>query len=569
MAQPPAPSFAIAALDAAKVEDPRGTTSYTFTVTRAGDLSGTDTLAYAAAGSGANPAGPADFVGSAYPSGAVTFAPGETSKTVAIPVQGSPAARPNPGFTVTLSSPAGAPITTASADGLIRTDDADTTPAAFAARFTPAGNLAPVVSSLISTALAKRAGAAPGTVALSSGAAGTFRAPVAGVANAAVAAAPAAGASLALPSGYDALAVQGGGAATLSDAGTAGAVLVGNAAGDTFASTGADAVLTGGAGNDTYFVSGSAQVSTGAGMDTLFAFGAASVDINFSGDLTAVLAGGSSGIFAFGGRAVVYGGAGTVDVRQLAGSVTLVGGDGRVTVRGGLGICTVFGGKGGLDYTSITIGSAVIVGGSGAINVQAGAAGGQFWGSSGQDVIRGGDGFNVLAGTSGDRLYSGGGSNFFLSRTGGVLMDGSASRGQDAFFGGSGGVDTFICGAGTSLIGTGTGSSTVQLGAGKATVYAFGNSTITSGTGSADIVYGSTGTQLLLNAVSPGSTRVFALFNFVPGTEHVTLQQYNPNAAAYALANQVNDPGYTTLTLPDQTRILLLGVGRADASVFG
>lgn len=178
--------------------------------------------------------------------------------------------------------------------------------------------------------------------------------------------------------------------------------------------------------------------------------------------------------------------------------------------------------------------------------------------------------FNVLAGVSGDKLYSGGGLNIFLSRTGGVLMDDSLSRGQDAFFGGSAGTDTFICGSGTSLIATGTNTSTVQLGSsGKATVYAFGACTITSGGGSADIVYGSTGTQLLLNAVSPGSTRVFALFNFVPGTERVTLQQYDPNAAAFALANQVNSPGYTTLTLPDETRILLLGVARADASVFG
>ena len=231
-----------------------------------------ESLAYAVTGSGANPAGPADFVGGAYPSGTIALLRVNQRDGRGLG-PGKPRRATEPRLHGPLSSPAGAAITVASADGLIRTDDA-------ARRQPPCGPVyargdpAPVVSSRL-TALAARRGRRRARSHCPAGLRGTFRTPVAGVANAAVALAPAAGASLALPAGYDALAVQGGGAVTLSDAGAAGAVLVGNAAGDTFASTGADAVLTGGAGNDTFFVSGRAQV-TPARTDTLFASGAAS-----------------------------------------------------------------------------------------------------------------------------------------------------------------------------------------------------------------------------------------------------------------------------------------------------
>lgn len=95
---PQGASFAIAPLDAVKVEDPRGITS--FTVTRTGDLSAAAALAYAVTGSGANPATPDDFVGGAFPSGTVPFAPGDASQTITVPVQGRTTARPAAGFTV-------------------------------------------------------------------------------------------------------------------------------------------------------------------------------------------------------------------------------------------------------------------------------------------------------------------------------------------------------------------------------------------------------------------------------------------------------------------------------------
>ena len=176
--------------------------------------------------------------------------------------------------------------------------------------------------------------------------------------------------------------------------------------------------------------------------------------------------------------------------------------------------------------------------GSGAISVNAQGIGGQFWGYSGQDVIFPSCVGNFLAGVGGDTLSASGGIfNTFASLTGGVLMDGSHATGRTTFFGGATGMDTFIAGGDPAnakdsmVIATGANASTVQLGGGKATVFANGSSTITSGAGSADLVFNDR-TGFLLNAVAPGSTRVFALFNFVPGTEHVSLQNYNPNAAA-------------------------------------
>jgi len=589
-------SFSIAPLDASKVEDPRGITPYTFTVTRTGDASTAAALAYAVSGSGANPATPADFPGGAVPGGTVSFAPGETSQTITVPVQGSPKARPNEGFTVTLSgTPAGAAITQASADGLIRTDDADTNATAFATANTPnasGGYSRFAVQDFLAAVqyfLAQRAGGATGTVAVSSSPAGPFRPPAPGLANAAVATAPPAGSAIALPSGYAALVAKGANAAALSDAGAAG-VLVGTDGGTSFTSSGNGSLLVGGAGSDVFAVSGKAGVLAGPGFSQVFAFGTGEVSVG-DGDLTydggrlvASFADGPSSIYSNSRSATAFCGAGAVSASHFGGSMTLVGGSGLLTVTKVIGTTTVFGGKGGVNFTAnggvLGVGANTVVGSSGALNFNDSNNGGiqaytnSIWGYSGQDVIRTAGTSNILAGVSGDKLYSTQlGTHTFLSLTGGVLMNASGAFGQVTFWGGSSGTDTIVCGgiAGSpdsTIVVTGANISTVQLGGGKATVFANGSSAITSGAGSADLVFNDR-TQFLLNAVAPGSTRVFALFNFVPGTEHVTLQNYDPNAAAYALANQVNSPGYTTLTLPDQTRILLLGVARAEANVFG
>ncbi|TCS36271.1 Calx-beta domain-containing protein [Paucimonas lemoignei] len=119
--------FSIAATDADKVEGHSGSTTYTFTVTRAGAIASAATVDWAVTGSGMAPANAADFGGS-LPSGTLSFAAGETSKTLTITVAGDTAVELDEGFTVTISNAKlddATPqlIVDATASAVIRNDD--------------------------------------------------------------------------------------------------------------------------------------------------------------------------------------------------------------------------------------------------------------------------------------------------------------------------------------------------------------------------------------------------------------------------------------------------------------
>ena len=78
---------------------------------------------YAVSGRGLNPADATDF-GGTLPSGTVSFAAGESAKTISLAVSGDYSFESDEGFSVTLSNPTpGATITTASVDGTILNDD--------------------------------------------------------------------------------------------------------------------------------------------------------------------------------------------------------------------------------------------------------------------------------------------------------------------------------------------------------------------------------------------------------------------------------------------------------------
>ncbi|MFO1080280.1 MAG: VWD domain-containing protein [Reyranellaceae bacterium] len=118
----------IAAASAVKAEGNSGSTAFTFTVSQTGDTSVAHTVNYAVTGSGANAANAADF-GGAMPSGTVTFAPGETSKTITIGVSGDTTVEPDEGFAVTLANPSsGLTIGAGSATGTIQNDDTTVVP---------------------------------------------------------------------------------------------------------------------------------------------------------------------------------------------------------------------------------------------------------------------------------------------------------------------------------------------------------------------------------------------------------------------------------------------------------
>ena len=112
-------------LDADKAEGDSGTTAFTFTVTRIGDTTGTNTVDYSVFGSGGDIADTDDF-GGAFPSGTVTFTAGVTSQVVTIDVSGDDTVEPDEGFTVLLANPSGvATLGTDSALGNIQNEDVE------------------------------------------------------------------------------------------------------------------------------------------------------------------------------------------------------------------------------------------------------------------------------------------------------------------------------------------------------------------------------------------------------------------------------------------------------------
>jgi len=113
-------SLAITADAASKTEGNAGTTPFTFTVTRTGNISGTASANWAVAGTGADAA---DF-GGTLPTGTVNFGANQATATITVNVAGDAAVENNEGFTVTLSNPSGATVTTASATSTILNDDA-------------------------------------------------------------------------------------------------------------------------------------------------------------------------------------------------------------------------------------------------------------------------------------------------------------------------------------------------------------------------------------------------------------------------------------------------------------
>ncbi|WP_206244917.1 Calx-beta domain-containing protein [Novosphingobium terrae] len=118
----PSATLSIAAVTASANEGaPGDNTPFTFTVTRS-DGTGTASVHYAVTGAATNGANTADF-GGLLPSGTVSFADGETQKTITVIVTGDHLAENDEGFVVTLSNPQNAAIATGSASATILNDD--------------------------------------------------------------------------------------------------------------------------------------------------------------------------------------------------------------------------------------------------------------------------------------------------------------------------------------------------------------------------------------------------------------------------------------------------------------
>ena len=120
-----APAQSLSIADASVTEGNAGTTQISFTVTRANGTTGAVAATWTATFSGgANDANASDFEPGETFTGTVSFADGETSKTIVLDVQGDTAIEPTETFTVTLSAPTGgAVLGDASAVGTITNDD--------------------------------------------------------------------------------------------------------------------------------------------------------------------------------------------------------------------------------------------------------------------------------------------------------------------------------------------------------------------------------------------------------------------------------------------------------------
>ncbi len=121
-------TLSIAATSANNSEGNSGATDFTFTVTRAGDTSGSSSVDWRIEGSGSSPATTADFSNFSVPTTqSLTFSAGQVSTTITIPVAGDLSVEADQEFTITLSNAVNATVSAGSATGTIRDDDSTTT----------------------------------------------------------------------------------------------------------------------------------------------------------------------------------------------------------------------------------------------------------------------------------------------------------------------------------------------------------------------------------------------------------------------------------------------------------
>jgi len=113
---PQIPSLAVA--DASAAEGNSGTSALSFVVTLSATATQTVTVRYATSDGTAT--APADYVSAG---GALTFQPGETSKSIAVSVVGDAAIEPDETLTLTISDPTNASIKKPTATGTITNDD--------------------------------------------------------------------------------------------------------------------------------------------------------------------------------------------------------------------------------------------------------------------------------------------------------------------------------------------------------------------------------------------------------------------------------------------------------------
>jgi serralysin len=411
------PAVASVAADAAQVtEGTSTTTAVTFTITLSKAATAAETLTWTAAGTGSNAANTADFSGDR--TGTVTFAEGETTKTVTVYLNGDADFERTETFALTLSgASSGLTIGTASATVSISNDDAQSIP-----------------------------------IALN----GTSRSEVL--------------------TGTDYMdQISGGGGNDTLRGGAANDILIGAKGNDILDGGTGDDQMTGGAGNDIYYVDALGDVLVEAakgGTDTVRTTLDAYAIANWLENIEYL----GTGNFAGTGNDLanrITGGIGNDTLSGGAGNDTLIGGLGNDSLNGGGGSDSMVGGAGNDTYyvdsardsvteqagegtdTVLTSLATYRMGNNIENLTYTGSAAFKGTGNGLDNVMTGGSGANTLDGGAGnDTLYGYGGNDVLLGNTGNDTLYGGAGNdrldggiGDDWLYGGLG-VDTLTGGAG-------------------------------------------------------------------------------------------------------------------------
>jgi Ca2+-binding RTX toxin-like protein len=212
-----------------------------------------------------------------------------------------------------------------------------------------------------------------------------------------------------------------------------------------------------------------------------------------------------------------------------SGNMTVIGGAVPTNIMGGSGADSLIGGSGPTTITGGT-GPSTIIGGSGPSTLTGGSASSLIYGGTGAETVSGGTGSNVI--------YGGGVHDAIL----GGSADDRAST-----------VDMIFGGSGPNTIVGGTGPTTIVGGSGPNTIVAHD-------------MFAPAGSDLILDQGTSINDTVFG-FSQALG-DAVSFAGETPETVAAVVGSAQVANGNTTITLPDNSTITLVGITHLDSSFF-
>ena len=243
---------------------------------------------------------------------------------------------------------------------------------------------------------------------------------------------------------------------------------------------------------------------------------------------------------------------------DAAGSGVIDGGTGSVTVFGGRN--QVMGGSAGNNLLVSTVGDPSVATAFGPL--------------IGQRLMGGGSGDLLVGDSGGDQLVAGAG-NETLSSSG--ETEGSYGFGTGALIFGAGGADvlaggalndTIVAGSGATTIYGGSGSNILDAGSGADVIVTGGRGDYVQGGSGASTVYAGLGSNTLVFLAGHGGGTEL-VNGFKVGTDRLALRGFGGGGTQAGVTSTQVVGGSTILTLADNTRITLAGVGSLGGASFG